>query len=116
MNELEFRLRTPRLAFQKLIQAPRGRQFKILRNVVYVVAEVSNVLPRLPNDTGTIKENLKRKLQYKTNTNNNDITWGSPKEPLIRTRHVFYSNKLFGFCEIVASWLKIANFTIISQL
>ena len=74
MNELEFRLRTPRLAFQKLMQAPRGRQFKILRNVVYVVAEVSNVLPRLPNDTGTIKENLKRKLQYKTNTNNNDIT------------------------------------------
>ena len=55
------------------MQAPRGRQFKILRNVVYVVAEVSNVLSRLPNDTGTIKVNLKRKLQYKTNTNNNDI-------------------------------------------
>ena len=73
MNELEFRLCTPRRAFQKLMQAPRGRQFKILRNVVYVVAEVSNVLPRLPNDTGTIKVNLKRKLQYKTNTNNNDI-------------------------------------------
>ena len=66
MNELEFRLCTLRLAFQKLMQAPRGRQFKILRNVVYVVAEVSNVLPRLPNDTGTIKVNLKRKLQYKT--------------------------------------------------
>ena len=61
------------LHFKKLMQAPRGRQFKILRNVVYVVAEVSNVLPRLPNDTGTIKVNLKRKLQYKTNANNNDI-------------------------------------------
>ena len=48
------------------MQASRGRQFKILRNVVYVVAEVSNVLPRLPNDTGTIKVNLKRKLRYKT--------------------------------------------------
>ena len=36
---------------------------------VNVVAEVSNtvnVLPRLPSDTGTIKVNLKRKLQYKS--------------------------------------------------
>ena len=69
MNELECRLLAPRLAFQKLMQAPRGRQFKILGNVVNVVAEVSNtvnVLPRLPSDTGTIKVNLKRKLQYKS--------------------------------------------------
>ena len=57
----------PRLAFQKLMQAPRGRQLKIHGNVVNVPAEVSdtvNMLPRLPNDTGTIKVNLKRKLQY----------------------------------------------------
>ena len=69
LNELECRLLAPRLAFQKLLQAPRGRQFKILGNVVNVVAEVSNtvnVLPRLPSDTGTIKVNLKRKLQYKS--------------------------------------------------
>ena len=51
------------------MQAPRGRQLKIHGNVVNVPAEVSdtvNMLPRLPNDTGTIKVNLKRKLQYKS--------------------------------------------------
>ena len=56
-------------AFQKLMQAPSGRQFKIHRNVVNVPAEASNtvnMLPRLPNETGTIKVNLKRKLQYKS--------------------------------------------------
>ena len=69
LNELECRLIAPRLAFQKLMQAPRGRQLKIHGNVVNVPAEVSdtvNMLPRLPNDTGTIKVNLKRKLQYKS--------------------------------------------------
>ena len=69
LNELEYRLLAPRLAFQKLMQAPRGRQFKIHGNVVNVPAEVSNtvnMLPRLPSETGTIKVNLKRKLQYKS--------------------------------------------------
>nr|XP_058946351.1 uncharacterized protein LOC131774356 [Pocillopora verrucosa] len=69
LNELECRLVAPRLAFQKLMQAPRGRQFKIHGNVVNVPAEVTdtvNILPRLPNDAGTIKVNLKRKLQYKS--------------------------------------------------
>ena len=69
LNELECRLLAPRLAFQKLMQAPRGRQLKIHGNVVNVPAEVSNtvnMLPRLPSETGTIKVNLKRKLQYKS--------------------------------------------------
>ena len=69
LNELECRLLAPRLAFQKLMQAPRGRQFKIHGNVVNVPAEVSdtvNMLPRLPSETGTIKVNLKRRLQYKS--------------------------------------------------
>ena len=47
--------------------APRGRPFKKHGNVVNVPAEVSNtvnMLPRLPSETGTIKVNLKRKLQY----------------------------------------------------
>ena len=30
LNELEYRLLAPRLAFQKLMQAPRGKQFKIM--------------------------------------------------------------------------------------
>ena len=65
LNELECRLLAPRPAFQKLMQAPRGRQFKIHGNVVNIPAEVSdtvNMLPRLPSETGTIKVNLKRKL------------------------------------------------------
>ena len=69
LNELECRLLALRLAFQKLMQAPRGRQFKIHGNVVNVPAEVSdtvNMLPRLPSETGTIKVNLKRRLQYKS--------------------------------------------------
>ena len=32
LNELECRLLAPRLAFQKLMQAPRGRQLKINGN------------------------------------------------------------------------------------
>jgi hypothetical protein len=69
LNELECRLLAPRLAFQKILQAPRGKQFKISGNVVNVPADVTNTintLPRLPQDTGTIKVQLKRWLQYKS--------------------------------------------------
>jgi hypothetical protein len=69
LNELACRLLAPRLAFQKLMQAPRGRKLKINGNIVNVPADVVNtvnMLPRFPNDTSTIKVNLKRKLQYKS--------------------------------------------------
>ena len=68
LNELECRLIAPRLAFQKIFQAPRGGQIKITGNVVNVPADVNstvNMLPRLPDETGTIKVQLKRRLQYK---------------------------------------------------
>ena len=65
LNELECRLLAPRIAFQKLMQAPRGKQLKIHGNIVNVTSTVS-MLPRLPSETGTIKVNLKRKLQYKS--------------------------------------------------
>ena len=61
-NELECRLVAPRLAFQKIFQGPRGRQLKITGNVVNVPADVNttvNMLPRLADDTGTIKVQLK---------------------------------------------------------
>ena len=51
------------------MQAPRGKQFKINGNVVNVPADVTNtinMLPRLPEQTGTIKVQLKRRLQYKS--------------------------------------------------
>ena len=63
LNELECRLLAPRIAFQKLMQAPRGRQLKIYGNIVNVPADVTHtvsVLPRLQNQTATIKVNLKR--------------------------------------------------------
>ena len=69
LNELECRLLAPRLAFQNLMQAPRGKQFKINGNIVNVPADITNtvsMLPRLPDETGTIKVNLKRRLQYKS--------------------------------------------------
>ena len=69
LNELECRLIAPRLAFQKIMQAPRGKQLKINGNVVNVPADVTNtvdILPRLPDQTGTIKVQLKRRLQYKS--------------------------------------------------
>lgn len=51
------------------MQAPRGGQLKINGNIVNVPADVINtvnVLPRFPNETSTIKVNLKRRLQYKS--------------------------------------------------
>ena len=70
LNELECRLlAAPRIAFQKLMQAPRGRQLKLHGNIVNVPADVTHTvstLPRLQRQTGKIKVNLKRKLQYKS--------------------------------------------------
>lgn len=69
LNELECRHIAPRLAFQKLLQAPRGGQLKITGNVVNVPADVNstvNMLPRLSDETGTVKIQLKRRLQYKS--------------------------------------------------
>ena len=69
LNELECRLIAPRLAFQKIMQAPRGKQLKINGNVVNVPADVINtvnLLSRLPEQSGTIKVQLKRRLQYKS--------------------------------------------------
>ena len=68
LNELECRLVAPILAFQKLVQAPRGDKFKIKGNVVNAPADVNNtvnIIPRLPQETGTIKVQLKRRLKFK---------------------------------------------------
>ena len=49
------------------MQAPRGKQLKISGNVVNVPADVINtvnLLPWLPQQTSTIKVQLKRRLQY----------------------------------------------------
>ena len=69
LNELECKLIAPRLAFQKIMQAPGGKQLKISGNIVNVPADVGNtvsMLPRLPSESNTIKVNPKRRLQYKS--------------------------------------------------
>ena len=68
LNELECRLLAPRIAFQRLMQAPRGKQLKINGNIVNVPADVANtvsMLPRLPSETNTIKVNLKEDCNTK---------------------------------------------------
>ncbi|KAL9986676.1 hypothetical protein ACROYT_G000850 [Oculina patagonica] len=68
LTELEWRLVSPRLIFQKIHEAARGKQFKIRGNIVNVPADVINTvnfLPRLSTETDTIKVQLKRKLKYK---------------------------------------------------
>ena len=68
LTELEWRVVSPRLIFQKVHEAARGKQFKIHGNIVNVPADVINtvnILPRLSTETDTIKVQLKRKLKYK---------------------------------------------------
>ncbi|XP_078380273.1 uncharacterized protein LOC144663234 [Oculina patagonica] len=68
LTELEWRLVSPRLIFQKIHEAARGKQYKIHDNIVNVPADVVNtvnILPRLSTETDTIKVQLKRKLKYK---------------------------------------------------
>ena len=58
------------------MQAPRGKQLKITGNIVNVSAHVVStvsMLPRLPNETSTIKVNLKRRLQYKSSALSQNI-------------------------------------------
>ena len=63
LKELECRLLAPRIAFEKIMQAPRGKHLKISGNIVNVPADVVNtvtMLPRLPNQHDTIEINVKR--------------------------------------------------------
>ena len=67
LNGLEWRMLAPRLAFQKLLQAPRGNQLKIKGNLVNVLADVNNtvnMLPRLPQESRIVQ--VKRRLEYKS--------------------------------------------------
>ena len=68
LNELECRMLATRIYFQKFMQALIGKQFKIQDNIVNVPGDVTitvSMLPWLPRETGTVKVNLKGKLQCK---------------------------------------------------
>jgi len=49
VHELKCRLLAPRLAFQKLMEAPRGQQLKIHGNTVSVPTNVANTVSSLTN-------------------------------------------------------------------
>ena len=60
--QLEWRLLSPRIAFMKIISAPRGGQKKIRGNVVNVAADTISTLsslPRMHNDDDIITVKLK---------------------------------------------------------
>ena len=64
LAELEWRLVSPRLVFEKLQEAPHRKQMKIYGNIVNVPANVVNTVsvPRLGEQEGTIKVQLKGNL------------------------------------------------------
>ena len=112
LNKLECRLLAPRLAFQKLMQAPRGNQLKIKGNVVNVPADVNNtvnVLPWLPEESGTIKVQLKRQLQYKSSALSLNVkpykilqaaNWLASSSNLYREQRMSFSKDRVANCNI----------------
>ena len=112
LNELECRLLAPRLAFQKLMQAPRGNQLKIQGNVINVPADVNNtvnILPRLPQESGTIKVQLKRRLQYKSSALSLNVrpykilqaaNWLADNSNLYREQGISFSEDRVASCNI----------------
>ncbi|CAC5373555.1 unnamed protein product [Mytilus coruscus] len=66
LNPLEFTFLSPLLPFMKIHKAPVGKQLKIHCNMVVVPSDTVNTvqsLPRLSNNTSTIKAQLKRRLR-----------------------------------------------------
>ena len=114
LNELECRLLAPRLAFQKLMQAPRGNQLKIKGNIVNVPADVNNtvnVLPRLPQESGTVKVQLKRRLQYKSSALSLNVrpykilqaaNWLAANSNLYREHGISFSEDRIARCNITS--------------
>ena len=112
LNKLECRLLAPRLAFQKLMQAPRGNQLKIKGNIVNVPADVNNtvnVLPWLPEESGTIKVQLKRQLQYKSSALSLNVklykilqaaNWLASSSNLYREQRMSFSKDRVANCNI----------------
>ena len=88
----------PRLAFLKLFQALRGKQLKINCNIVNVPADVTNtinILPRSSNETGTIKVQLKRKLQYKSCAMSLNV---GPHKVLQAAAYLARNSMLYNIC------------------
>ena len=118
LNELECRLLALRIAFQKLMQAPRGKQLKIHGNIVNVPADVCNtvrILPRLPSGTCTIKVNLKRRLQYKSSAVSLNIR---PNKVIEAATWLISNSDLYKEEGVVLSeqWITTYNEELLSQV
>ena len=118
LNELECRLLAPRIAFQKLMQAPGGKQLKIHGNVVNVPADVSNtvrILSWLQRGTGTIKVNLKRRLQYKSSALSLNIR---PNKVIEAATWLISNSDLYKEEGVVLSeqWIATYNEELLSQV
>lgn len=84
LNALEFRMLAARLPFMKIYAAAQGGQYKVRGNVVNVIADTASTissLPRLPDDTCTIRVQLKSHLKYK----NYVMSQNMRPETIIRT-------------------------------
>ncbi|CAG2214630.1 unnamed protein product [Mytilus edulis] len=76
LNPLEFTFLSPLLPFMKIHKAPVGKQLKIQGNMVVVPSDTVNTvqsLPRLSNNTSTIKAQLKRRLRHKHSVYSSNI-------------------------------------------
>lgn len=121
LTELEWRLVSPRLVFEKLHEAPRGKQMKITGNVVNVPANVVNtviVLPRLSHEGGIIRVQLKRKLKYKSYTLSQNVRpakvfaaakWLTENGSLFKQERITL-NKNWVYSDGVDYCQKIANY------
>ena len=59
LNELECRMLAPRLAFQKLLQAPRGNQSKMKGNVVNMCQHITAVAARKWNNQSSFEKTIR---------------------------------------------------------
>lgn len=67
LNELECPICSSVSISKKIFQVQWGDQLKVTVNIVLAnMKSIVNMLPRLPDETGTIKVRLKRRLQYKS--------------------------------------------------
>ena len=94
------------------MQAPRGNQLKIKGNIVNVPADVNNtvnVLPRLPQESGTVKVQLKRRLQYKSSALSLNVrpykilqaaNWLAANSNLYREHGISFSEDRIARCNL----------------
>lgn len=78
LNIIETHLVKKVVSFQKVMPLPKGKQNCIVGNVILVPSEVNdtiNSLPRVADQSQTIRVKLKRKLSYKGHCLSQTVNW-----------------------------------------